>query len=309
MKKDDVKKIWSEQDDILLLCLQKKYGCDWAKISMEIPNTNRVRIRQRYLYLMRIKTRDKTHNHIISEIDKASYLDTTYMSSEPWVRENKEIFVKHLNVDEQLIQFFKKESIRKNKEIKKDSDPAILTEKTKKLFDVFSKLFVKINVPECIDDTPMDENDFDSLVSLKNFIEQRTTRTPEKIEQVRFQMFGPQKVLPESTRFVPPLPFNFRVPKSKQKNSTIIEYIPRTNDTHQLELNMHFEHNIYVACYLTEDEEYQFEKFNNFLSEAKDNRFSSFRKIQCKSFAKYSAFLHYNKVYLFLTLSFKLRYN
>jgi hypothetical protein len=286
-----IKKIWTVEEDALLIELKKKYGSNWVKIAKEMPDVTRVQARQRYTLLIRYQQKgvrlEQINRNENPEDTISTHTTVTYTTNTPWSRENKEIFVKYLKIDDQLINFFKKDNqLRKKFELRRKSyHPEKLKEHTKKLYQILLKLNANLNLPDFItDEFVLNELNQQLLASLKNYIDKQKTYFNKDIERVRLQMFGPQEPIQDKHRFIPALPFNFRLPKTKRNNSNVINSILDTREFHQTELVMMFETNKYVTDYLGEDIENQFEKLKKVMT-VNVQRPEKIYLLKCKSFA------------------------
>ncbi|XP_014210146.1 snRNA-activating protein complex subunit 4 [Copidosoma floridanum] len=262
-KTDHVRKVWTYDDDTQLLDLYEKHGAKWAKIVEDIPGVSRVQARQRYNCLMRYIKKGITLNNIDrgAVATQPAHTTVTYTTNTPWSRENKEIHVNHLKNDDQLVRYFKREAANQEKK-SKTYLPEKLAIDTHKLYRTLVKLNVDTNLPEYIEDSnELTEKYFELLTSLQDYTDSRQRNLGAEIERVRLRMFGPQKPLSENERFIPPLPFNFCLPrKFVWKKNAKDNDLTINNQTHQIEVTMELHPSKDVWDYLGEDLEMQFEK-------------------------------------------------
>ena len=290
------RQVWTIETDSQLLELQKQYGQQWAKISERMPGISRTQARQRFSCLMRYQSRGVPFTSINRDenVDEyvLSHTTVTYTTNTPWSRENKEIFVKHLKIDDQLINYFKRDeqrSLKAAQRKRKTYNSHDLKEETKKLYHVLFKLNANLNISNLdFDDCNLNEINQQLLVSLQSYIEEQKIHNKEDVELIREKMFGPQEVVLEEKRFIPPLPFNFCIPRYKLKKTTSIDYILKNSELHQMELPMVLEPNKYVTEYLGDDIEYEFEKLKKLtIAETTLRKPEKSYSIKCKPFAAF----------------------
>ncbi|XP_058804334.1 uncharacterized protein LOC131671714 isoform X2 [Phymastichus coffea] len=266
--KKNSSKEWTLEGDEKLLQLKRKYGSNWSKIASEIPNISRVQARLRYASLMRLEKRGITLKNIDrnknSDNNILTHTTVTYTTNTPWSWENREIYVKHMRIDDQLIHFFKKERIRSDIEKRKFYHPDKLQEDTKILYNNLLKFNAYLKVPNQTESYGLSEKYHQLLLSLKMRIETPYNNLNERVEKMRLQMFGPQAPLPDNERFIPPLPFGFCTPRLKKNNSKSIDYSINTADLHQTQLVIAADK--YVSDYLGEEIEEEFEKVKELLT-------------------------------------------
>ncbi|XP_031780188.1 snRNA-activating protein complex subunit 4 [Nasonia vitripennis] len=293
------KKIWTLQEDEKLIALQKKYGQQWVKIVRELPGVTRVQARQRYSSILRYQKRGIKVHMIDREERMVScqpeHTVVTYTNNTPWSRENKEIFVKHMKVDDYLINFFKREkSNMKLINWNKAYNPVKLREDTKKLFNSLTQLNANLDILSNFeDDFDSDETNQQLLSSLQDYInEKQNSIFSQEVKLMALRMCGSLEAAPERERFIPPLPFGFCAPKSKIKNFNTINYTAKPNEhqRNKMELEMFFTPNLNVTEYLGEDIDNQFEKLKNlFISSTKTQK--RVYSLKCKQFAKTDLFV------------------
>ncbi|XP_011501175.1 PREDICTED: snRNA-activating protein complex subunit 4 [Ceratosolen solmsi marchali] len=286
-----IKKIWTVEEDALLIELKKKYGSNWVRIAKEMPDVTRVQARQRYTLLIRYQQKgvrlEQINRNENPEDTISTHTTVTYTTNTPWSRENKEIFIKYLKIDDQLINFFKKDNILRRKfELQRKSyHPEKLKEHTKKLYNILLKLNANLDVPDYItDEMELSELNQQLLASLQYYVRKRKTYFSKDVERIRLQMFGPQDPVQDKQRFIPALPFNFRLPKHKRNSSNTINFNLDIREFHQTELIMMFEPNRYVREYLGEDMENQFEKLKKTIT-VNAQKPEKIYSLKCKSFA------------------------
>lgn len=266
------KKTWTLEEDEQLIQLKKKYGCNWSKIAALLSNVSRVQARLRYGSLMRLEKRGINLKSIERDKDSdnnPTHTTVTYTTNTPWSAENREIYVKHMRIDDQLIQFFKKEKKRKEADKRKCYHADELEEDTKVLYKNLLKFNAFLNLSTLTDDFGLSEKYHELLRSVQDLIETQKHHVDEQIEKVRLKMFGPQKPLPDNERFIPPLPFGFCAPRCKKTKSKSINYSIDTSELHQTTLS--FEPDKYVSPeYLGEEIVKDFEKMKKLLTASSD---------------------------------------
>ncbi|KAJ8669666.1 hypothetical protein QAD02_000925 [Eretmocerus hayati] len=291
-RKEQAKKNWTLEEDKQLTELYEKYGTDWAKIITEMDSeVTRIQVRHRHAALQRYRrkgiglkkiTRDEP---IVDPLSTATTL--TYTNSSPWSRDNREILVKHLKIDDQLIKFFQKDEKSKRSKTIKSYDPDDLKRDTRKIHQILTKMGANLEIPECIIDenSELTEMDLELLSSLENYTLLQKLNANENVEFVRQIMFGQSVSVSEKDRFVPSLPFGFCNPRptKKQKKSDTIDCFLDTEEYHHVDVEMELKPNKLVSEYIDEDTDNQFEKLKRILTESTKPK--KVFKIRCQRFA------------------------
>ncbi|XP_023316326.1 snRNA-activating protein complex subunit 4 [Trichogramma pretiosum] len=255
------KKIWTKQEDQQLIELYNKYGTNWAKIKQEFPTASRAQLRLHHLSLQRVKG-----NLNPKTVEKDTPMPTyiIYNSKTPWLRENTDICMNHMKIDDQLVNYFRKETNSRINEKSNKSEK--LNMNVRKFHDVLTKLNVHMQIPEYINEgIELDKEHRSLFLSLQEYLEIKKISISEEVEKLRLKMFGPRKLLLDHERFIPPLPFGHCVSKVKKaKKSNSLDYLNDSNK-YQVELPMEIEDDKNISEFLAEDI-IQFEKFKNMVT-------------------------------------------
>ncbi|XP_044010934.1 snRNA-activating protein complex subunit 4 [Aphidius gifuensis] len=251
LKTDDKFNLWTLAEDKKLLELYKQHESQWSLIA-KIMKKDRTYLRHRHLALMRYINKGYSlksipRKRLVDEIENRQNANATDVDVVDDVDDDDDVDIAYdseMNkIDDKILEFIRVSHLPTMKpiggqiKIENYYDPV---KSAKELYNIFSSLSAKLEVPDDLNISELNDNDIDILTTYKKICQ--GTLTTNKIEEYRKKMF-PLNLTPSTSNdvqhFIPPAPFGLYQNRNKKiiKNSNINSIEIDENFKYDLSMN------------------------------------------------------------------------
>ncbi|XP_067209694.1 snRNA-activating protein complex subunit 4 [Linepithema humile] len=274
--------LWTAETDMQLIQLHKKHGNNWSYIAKYFSGKTRTQVRHRFNAILKYVQRGISIDNIprASAPKKVRYKKSEHSTMSEY---NKKILMekllekaKHRTVDTNDIEprLYETLVFPPSSESATQEEPynfKLLARETRKLYNTLELLGAKLDIPmDFLNYMHLNKRDKELVTSLKEYINIKNNKTQNSnvIEEFRTRMFGPELTVDETSRFIPPLPFNGYVRQTKKvrKKDKVID-CNLGDDKHLItDVPVEFFPCTLSLSFLSFEERIQFDKFSQFFA-------------------------------------------
>lgn len=267
---------WTAEDDEKLIYLYKRYSNAWSKIATYFCFKSRTQVRHRHKALLKFMNRGLT----IEDVHRKEYNPTNIKNKTAIVKisnkSNKSkcnrnmpqsVLPQNSDILPRLFDNLCFPPLLKSTDSQEVYDSIQLAYNTKQLYDILNSLDANLNIPDdFFNYMHLSKKEKQLLISLKQYISRRDNSLPNEIvEEFRLRMFGAIPQIDESSRFIPPPPFDGYIKPKNIKKTESINCNLNLSEKFLLKIPTEIVTCCDISSLISSEEEFQFYKLSQLL--------------------------------------------